>query len=350
MKLLRCELIILIVLFFCTACDNGGSYQAGSPNSIAGSTVLLNNSSYGGGSAAIVGLVNRSNLISLLNANGEFWQAPYAKGSNPNWAALSAPGESLATAIALNISGIVFGGTALGNSYLYSQGQWLQQTTTESSTIKSMVVTNGNVVYIGNDLGHVWLNENLISGNSGITTAITQISVDSIASPYFLGVASGAYIYAYQINGGQWKNLITAAENAGISYSDSGSQINAIAFTSPDGRIDYGYFGNAAGHVWRVVYDTATGTLQAFQNMSSLFSGFAGNGAITALAVDSSNNVYAATSSGQLFIWTTSTTAWSNITPSSNTAAITAISIYNSNTVFVGTNSGQIWSITWGGN
>ncbi|MBP9742674.1 MAG: hypothetical protein KBD37_04870 [Burkholderiales bacterium] len=338
--------IIWIVIVLQVACNNGGGAPNSAPNSLNATVISLNTPSYTDGSAAINNLVSYSNSLYLLNMDGNIWRTIY-NGTNSVWTKLVGLPNSVATTIALNPLGNLFACSEMGNCYLYTEDNWLEEGGgTESSTPSSMLVTNGNDIYMGNAAGHVWYYSNSIWSNisaaSGINSKINQLAVDG-ATPSYLGVASGSSVYAYRISDGSWSDLIAEASS---QYTDSGSTINTITFYS-DGRNDYGYFGNSFGNVWRAIYDTATGKETSFLNMNISYPGFSGSGAINIIIADSNNNLYVGTADGQVLIWTPNTIAWSNITPTGNTAAISALSIHNSNTVFAGTQDGQMWALVW---
>ena len=343
MKKLPYLLIILLA-----GCNGGGNSPQPKPNSITATATSLNNVSYTDGSAAIAPIISNAPLLSLLNSDGNIWSTDYT-GSTPSWAIVPALPLGYAAALATNnIYGVQFACSESGNCYEYLSSTWTQQGgSTEVSPATSMLITNGNTIYMGNAAGHVWVYNNIswvnISGGSGITAPIVQLAVDNINSPAYLGVASGTNVYAYQI-GVKWVNL---TEKAGSSYTDAGSNINSIGFYI-SGNNDYGYIANSSCHVWRAIYDTSTATVQSFINMST-YPGYtcSGSGGVTQVAVDSNNNVYAGTQSGQVLIWTPSTVAWSNITPNGSNSAITTIGTSSNNTIFVGNQTGQMWSINW---
>ncbi len=334
---------IYLLLVLQTACNGGGGGPTAQPNSITSTAVSLNSPS----SARIVTIRSKGAVVSMLSGSS-IWTTSFT-GTSPTWELLTMPG--VASALTINNAGTRFACNESGNCYLYNNnGSWGQQGgATEDSKATSMVVANGSSIYMGNAAGTIWRSLtdgdsfSNISTSSGISEGIVELALDKTINPAFLGAASGASVYAYRISNPAWRNLTT---EAGSLYTDPGSKVNSIAFYN-DGNIDYGYIANASGHVWQSIYNTSTGQVKTITNMTTTFPGWSGSGPATQVAVSSQNVVYAGTANGQVLIWTPSTVAWSNITPSGSTAPISALWAPGGNSVFVGNASGQIWSVTW---
>ncbi len=113
-----CTLPIIIAIVSCSNAGGGG--HAPNPNSIIGTSTVLNNNSYTAGDAQIYNITNGNiSGLSLINANGEAWQTRYISAQNPTWTQLPLLPESgmgsLASTSAINSFGNLFAASVIGN-------------------------------------------------------------------------------------------------------------------------------------------------------------------------------------------------------------------------------------------
>ncbi len=359
-----CTLVCLLQ----AACNSGSDGTTPAPNSITGTSTSINGN-WSGGTSDIKNITinGTGSGLSAVNADGVIWQATYIANQNLTWESLPILPDSAAastTATSSTVGGLYAGSTS-GAVYFYSNSTWVAQSTTQDSPPTSMAIPTGNGIYLGNQAGNLWYyngsswSHNLSNGGFEPSSGgITQIVLDSLVTPQYLGVATGPYVWACQLatNGtcSDWENLVQTAINKGL-YTDQGSTINAIGFYQDlQNAQDYGYIGNSYGNVWRAIYQTSSGDVTIVDEMTNNpnYPGFPSNaGQITSLVADAYNNLYVGTANGQVMIWTPATNAWSTITPSGSSSSVTALSVLSSTTtngvLFVGNSSGQMWSISW---
>lgn len=362
------QIFISMVLFtLLTACGGGGGgASAPAPNSITSSAVSIN-SGWSGGTSPIDNITTGASSGLSALSNGNIWLAQ--PGGQTNWTNLGQPGGVAAATTSASPLGVLYAANTAGNVYSYTNNVWagsLNSSNYAANSLSSgteanpstMLVVGGNNIYLGNQSGHLWYYnattqtwaQSLAANGFSPDGGITQLAVDNIANPAYLGVATGSYVWACQIASGgtcsAWKNLVQTAIN-NRWYTDANSTVNAIAFYRDTSGNQYGYIGNANGNVWRAVY--TAGSVSEFANMTSnsQFPGYSGTGQITSMAVSVANVLYVGTSGGQVYIFVPSKSAWSNITPTGNSSPITALVQLGINSVLVGNSNGQMWNVTW---
>lgn len=347
------KIFSLLCLSLLVGCNAAGSGVAPQPNSVTAvatdingnytATSAIRNNVFG--QASGVNLINDDNQVWLLSTNN------YTANDYQAWQQYGVlPQNVIPSQIAVNSSGFLFVGSTNGIVYSYASNAWQDVTSTsENSKILTMSLSSGNNIFIGNESGNVWYYTSTTNQWAKLTSSslggrVSQLALDSTSAPQYIGVSVESNVYACNFNGstcGSWKNL---TNEAGSQYTDQGSIVNSIAFNQLNGA-SYGYIGNSRGHIWRAIYQ---GSLTGFENMtSSKYPGYTDTSPVTSLYVNNSNIVIAGTANGKVFIWTPSSLAWSNITPSGSSRSITAISMISGQTVAISNNQGKIWSVTW---
>ena len=194
--------------------------------------------------------------------------------------------------------------------------------TTVTSTTESGVI-------FGNTQGLVYENNTLLTGNAPIATlddgGITALTLDKNGTLYAsTNATNGGHVWQYDQTSMLWTML---PNNLNSYLSPDGTTVNSLIVDTSNNV----YAATANGNVF--VYTSNT-----WQQLGTTA---LDGSAINALAIDSSNIIYAGTQNGNVFEY--SAQAWQQVGTQSDGSSIMTLAINSNNIIYVGTQNGNVF-------
>lgn len=282
---------------------------------------------------------DKDGYLYFANSDGKIWNYNLI---SQKWNKVLTLDTSLYANKIHNNNGEILIGLSNGAIATIKNGLVINENSNERSIVTSLL-TIDNKVFIGNKNGNIWvidgnkwfkLNSNTLNGE------ITQLL--ELNNCIFATTQKGNLWFFTNT----WKDLTIKLEKYG--YTDNKSSINVLAFHTAN-NIIYGYFGNDKGHLWRIILNLEDMQIKDFSNITDNpnFNGYVDkNIPITALYVDTNNNIYFGNTKGNIWYFSVKYKSFQNLNKNNlNSEKIIAISPNLNNGIFITNEISQIWQI-----